>query len=169
MAREIKGRDVWSPDQDLGNTYTTWSSARKGTLSFVGLEAPSEGGGGVFEYPARSFDTKKHLEAAARKIEQAFEAGEIYVPSSFDEPYGRYAAKARASYLRAMGAARDRSLEVRERRAESEAQLRRAKAASRRDTKKMSGKQLCAVGDKACRAELRRRGRDPRTGKKVRR
>jgi hypothetical protein len=40
---------------------------------------------------------------------------------------------------------------------------------SAQDLKRMSGKQLCAVGDKACRAELRRRGRDPRTGKKVRR
>ena len=28
--------------------------------------------------------------------------------------------------------------------------------------------ELCAVGDKACRAELKRRGRDPRTGKKRR-
>jgi len=31
---------------------------------------------------------------------------------------------------------------------------------------KMSAKQLCAVGNKACKAELKRRGRDPKTGKR---
>jgi hypothetical protein len=33
---------------------------------------------------------------------------------------------------------------------------------------RMSAKQLCAIGDKKCIAELKRRGRDPKTGKKRR-
>ena len=33
---------------------------------------------------------------------------------------------------------------------------------------KMGSGELCSIGDKECRAELRRRGRDPDTGKKVR-
>ena len=32
----------------------------------------------------------------------------------------------------------------------------------------MTAQELCGIGDKACRAELKRRGRDPKTGKKRR-
>ena len=35
------------------------------------------------------------------------------------------------------------------------------------DVRTMSADQLCAVGDKACRAELKRRGRSPETGLKI--
>ena len=89
-----KRDDVWSPGGDLGNAYVQGK-----TVSFVGQES---GGDGVFRYPGVTFKTPAAARNAARRAEIAFEAGEIYVPDSFEEPYSLAKEKALASWSKAI-------------------------------------------------------------------
>ena len=227
-----KRDDVWSPEGDLGNAHVQGN-----TVSFVGQES---GGDGVFQYPRVTFKTPAAARNAARRAEIAFEAGEIYVPDSFEEPYSLAKEKALASWSKAIIPKKPkRKTQVRKTQVRktqkmlpqewaakegmrildpdgwrtpsappfdspiTEAQFRKlawgstmgplhppksktrkskppasrtsgrkapAKAKlSAKDYFNMGKNDLVALGDAGAKKELKRRGRDPRTGKKVRR
>jgi hypothetical protein len=93
--------EFWSSDGHMGKMTTRWDGF-DGELS---LEGHDSNGDGTFDYPTVSYiserrgDGERALKAAARRVKRAFEAGKIYVPNAFEEPYHRAVHTARVTFM----------------------------------------------------------------------